>query len=201
MARIILSLSSVSIVLLFAALWMGLTMGDLYVRPMPTNETMQWAMFHRLTGIAAGLMVVFVESVAITYFVGTSRWCKEVAETYHFDMQLVAACNRLKRRLFFWAVCGMLTVVVIIALGGAADPATLRPNTQAWADWHLLGAIVGIIFVAWTYFVAWKTILANNTITEKMTELVKAIRREKGLDSEPPPPAGSQPPNSHPLAV
>ena len=29
--------------------------------------------------------VVLVESVVVTYFIGTSRWCKEVVETYRLD--------------------------------------------------------------------------------------------------------------------
>ena len=65
-------------------------MGDLYARPEPTRETLQWATMHRLTGLAAALAVVFVESVVVTYFIGTSRWCKEVVETYQFE----TAANR-----------------------------------------------------------------------------------------------------------
>ena len=30
-------------------------------------------------------MVVFVQSVVVTYFIGTSRWVREVVETYRFD--------------------------------------------------------------------------------------------------------------------
>src|SRR5687767_12650005 len=37
---------------------------------------------HMLLGIAAALMTLLVCSVSITYFVGTSRWFKEVTETY-----------------------------------------------------------------------------------------------------------------------
>ena len=49
------------------------------------------ATIHRLTGMAAALGVVFVESVVVTYFIGTSRWCKEVSETYQLDSKRVAA--------------------------------------------------------------------------------------------------------------
>lgn len=182
MIRIFFTLASLSIVLLLAALMLGLTMGDLYAKPMPSAETFQWATIHRLTGIAAALGVVFVESVVVTYFVGTSRWCKEVAETYRFEMTPVAASNRLKRRTFPWAVAGMLAVVGIAALGGASDPATLRPNTQAWADWHLMGALLGIAFVGCTYFVAWNNIAANHRIIEGLVGEVRRFRQERGLD-------------------
>ena len=185
MIRIFLTLALLSIVLLLAALTMGLTMGDLYARPIPSQSTLQWATLHRLTGIAAALAVVFVESVVVTYFLGTSRWGKEVVETYRFDRGPIVASNRLKRRAFPWAVAGMLAVVGIIALGGAADPATLQPNTQAWADWHLFGAFLGIVFVAWTYLVEWNNIVANHAIIEQLVAEVGRVRREHGLEDSP----------------
>ena len=137
MTRILLTLAILSLVLLVAALTMGLSVGDLYHAP--GADTLRMATVHRLTGIAAALGVVFVESVVVTYFIGTSRWCKEVTETYHLDPNRVRQSNRLKRRAFAVALVGMLTVVGVIALGAAADPATGRPNTQAWTNYHLAG--------------------------------------------------------------
>ena len=44
---------------------------------------------HMLLGIGAALMTLLVCSVSITYFVGTSRWFKEVVETYRLDRRYV----------------------------------------------------------------------------------------------------------------
>src|SRR5690349_20501983 len=107
MTRIFLTLASLSVILLLGALMMGLTMGDLYQQPVPTHETLHWATLHRLTGVAAALMVVLVESIVVTYFIGTSRWCKEVVDTYQLGRDPVVASNRLKRRTFPWALSGM----------------------------------------------------------------------------------------------
>jgi hypothetical protein len=182
MTRIFFTLATLSIMLLIAALMIGLTMGDLYVKPMPDRETLAWATIHRLIGMTAALVVVFVESIVVTYFIGTSRWCKEVVETYQFDMAPVAASNRLKRKTFPWALAGMLAVVGIISLGAAADPATMRPNTKWWADWHLIGAMLGIVFVAWTYLVEWNYIVVNHSNIEQLVADVAKVRRERGLD-------------------
>jgi membrane associated rhomboid family serine protease len=133
-----------------------------------------------LTGLAAALAVVFVESVVVTYFIGTSRWCKEVVETYSLDPAPARASSRLKRRAFAVALAGMLTVVAVIALGAAADPATRRPNTQAWTDYHLAGAFAGVALIAWTYYAAWQTIAANQAIIEQILVEVSRIRRERG---------------------
>jgi hypothetical protein len=186
MTRILFTLASLSIVLLVAAQTQSLLVGDLYAKPQPTEDTLYWATVHRLTGVAAALAVVFVESIIVTYFIGTSRWCKEVVDAYRLDFAAVRASNQLKRRTFPWALAGMLTVVGIIALGAAADPATGRPNTKSWADWHLVGAFLGIPLIAWTYVVAWNNVLANHAIIEELVAEVARIRRERGLDASDP---------------
>jgi hypothetical protein len=183
MSRIFFTLAFLSLALLVAALVMGLTMGDLYAKPEPSDATYLWASRHRLTGGAAALGVVLVECLAITYFIGTGRWCREVVETYRFDPAPLAASNRLKRSTFPWAVMGMLAVVGVIALGAAADPATLRLNTKPWAYWHLIGACLGIVFIAWTYLVGWNNIIAHHAILEQLVDEVGRVRRERGLDA------------------
>jgi hypothetical protein len=199
MTRVFLTLASLSITLLAAALVMGLSMGDLYAQPEPTINTLHWATLHRLTGVAAALAVVFVESIVITYFIGTSRWCREVVETYQLDPSAVIASNRLKRRSFPWALIGMLAVVGVIALGGAADPGgRLRLNAKDWADWHLIGAFSGIALVAWTYVVSWSNIRENHAIIEGLVRQVSQIRESRGdRDSQIPPGAENARPERH----
>jgi hypothetical protein len=183
MTRIFFTLASLSIILLMFALLLGLTMGDLNAKPAPSRETLQAGTWHRLTGLAAALGVVLVESIVVTYFIGTSRWCKEVVDTYQLDRAPVLASNRLKRSTFPWALSGMLAVVVVIALGGAADTsATLHPDAPTWAFWHLIGSFLGIVFVGWTYFLEWSNIAANQVIIEQLVSQVGAIRRARGLD-------------------
>jgi hypothetical protein len=123
-----------------------------------------------------------VESVVVTYFIGTSRWCREVVETYRLNPTAIQASNRLKRKTFPWALIGMLTVVGVIALGAAADPATGRPDTQAWAEWHFLGAGLGITLIAWTYVIAWNNIVANHAIIVQLVAEVARIRQQRGLE-------------------
>jgi uncharacterized membrane protein len=184
MSRILLTLASLSIILLVAAMILGLSIGDLYQRPYPTLETSRLKSIHFLTGVAAALMVVFVESIIVTYFIGTSRWCKEVVETYRFDPEAVRNSNRLKRRTFPWALAGMLAVVAVIALGGAADPSTGRPNTAAWVNWHLVGSMGGVALIAWTYVVAWNNVVAQHAIIQQLVAQVSKVREKQGLDRE-----------------
>lgn len=138
-----------------------------------------------LTGASAALAVVFVHSIAVTYFIGTSRWCKEVTETYQLDAQLLRQSTQLKRNTFPWCLLGMLGVVGVAALGAASDPGTGRAETAWWATIHLWTAFLGMAFIAWTYYRAWLNIVANQVVIQLIVDAVAAIRRERGLDTEP----------------
>lgn len=104
-----------AVALMAATAGLGLWLGDLHGQTDPA--VLRWATVHRLSGVLAALMVVLVNSMAVTYFVGTSRWVREVVETYGLDAALVDRSRRLKRRAFPFAVAGMLAVVGIVALG------------------------------------------------------------------------------------
>ncbi len=177
--------------LFFAAVVIGLSIGDLYEIP-PSESTFRWRGIHMLTGTSAALAVVFVHSIGITYFVGTSRWCKEVTETYKLDPEPLRQSARLKRRTFPWAIMGMLSVVGVAALGAASDPGTGGKETAEWATIHLGGAFAGLAFIAWTYYRAWLNIVANQSVIKQIVDAVGVIRRERGLDTEDQPPADSE---------
>ena len=181
MSRILLTIATLSILLMVAALMAGFSIGNLYERP-PSEDTLHWATVHRLTGLAAALGVVFVECIVMTYFIGTSRWCKEVVETYQFDPEIVAESNRLKRRTFPWALAGMLAVVGVISLGAASDPPARFARSSGLGELALDRALVGVAFIAWTYFVAWNNIVANHAIIERLVAQVQQVRRERGLE-------------------
>lgn len=180
MTRIFTSLAWLALVMMGAALVVGLSIGELDRNA--SAETLRWATVHRLSGVAAALAVVLVNSIVVTYFIGTSRWCKEVSDTYGLGPSLVRRSTLLKRRTFPWALMGMLAVVGVIALGGAADPATGRPGTENWITPHLIGAMAGLAFIAWTFFVEWNNIAANHAVIADVMTEVRRIRAERGLE-------------------
>jgi hypothetical protein len=180
MTRIFVSLAWFAVVMMAATLVLGLAIEDLHTDHSP--EMLRWATVHRLAGVATALVVVLVHSIVVTYFIGTSRWCKEVGEAYGLDASYVARSTALKRRTFPWAVMGMLAVVGVIALGAAADPATGLPHTEDWVTPHLVGALVGMAFIAWSYFIEWNNIHANYRVIAEVLAEVRRIRAARGLE-------------------
>ena len=142
------------------------------------------ASLHILLGVLAALVAVLVQCIAVTYFIGTTRWCKEVVDAYSFDRQSVSRSAALKRRTFALALLGILSVLAIVALGAASDPATMRETTLRWVTPHLWAAMLGTVVVVFCLSKQAMNIQANNSIVNEVTAAVRAERKRRGLDSE-----------------
>lgn len=141
---------------------------------------------HFYLGVASSILVILVNSVTVTYFVGTSRWCKEVAETYDLPAELQFRSTLIKRRTFPWAAAGMLAMVGLAALGGLSDPSIPLNQAQpgrsaAMVQWHYLAAMGILAFSAVTFAVQALKISENYEAIQAILAEVQRIRTEKGL--------------------
>lgn len=144
----------------------------------------QRATLHRLCGVLAALIALLVNSISVTYFIGTSRWCREVVNTYALDAELATRANALKRRAFPWALSGIAVILAIVALGAASDPGTLRQATQHWVLPHYAVALAGVFLVSVSLLVQVNLIGDNSQIIEEVLANVRRIRQQRGLDVE-----------------
>lgn len=178
MTRIFTILAWLAILMVAANFILGLSLGD--IRQLDPT-VLRWATVHRLLGVAAALAVVFANSIVVTYFIGTSRWAKEVVETYSLDVDFVRRTTTLKRRTFPWATLSMLVIVGVIALGGAADPGG-KPGAEHWRTPHLIGSMAGLAFVAFASVVEWNNIYRNQQTIQEILAEVRRIRQERGWE-------------------
>ncbi len=117
-----------------------------------------------MAGIGTGIFVLLVHSLSITYFIGTSRWCREVAETYHLPEDLIAEGLSNKRRNFPWAFLGMIAVLVLAAFGALADPSRIPEVPGAlesslnWVTPHQLLAFATVAFTAFCFYMEYQQI-------------------------------------------
>lgn len=171
-----------AVALMVATAGLGLWIGDLHGQT--DRAILRWGTVHRLSGVFAAIMVVLVNSMAVTYFIGTGRWCREVAETYGLSATVHERARAIKRAAFPWSVLGMLSVVGIVALGGAADPSTGRPGSQDWVTPHLVGAIGLAALIAWCFQSQLPRIRRQQALIEEVLAEVREIRRARGLETE-----------------
>jgi hypothetical protein len=184
--RIFTTLALFTLAVLAVTLCLGLYVGDLHdpalIHSPNFEQIKRLAIIHKMFGLGSALCVVLVNSIVVTYFVGTSRWCKEVVETYQLDRELLRRSNVLKRRTFPWAVCAMLTAVGIGALGAAADPGRLHAGTEVWVYPHFFGAMAGLAFIGFAFFVEAQRIREHHVVITDILAEVKRIRTERGLE-------------------
>ncbi len=144
----------------------------------------RWVSSHMLLGVVASLSTLLVSSIAVTYFIGTDRWCREVVETYSLDGSYIRRSYQQKRRAFPWALSAMFMVLGISALGAASDPGTLRTQTAWWVTPHLILAFVGVAWIAVAMVGQYACITAQVQIIEDVMAEVHRVRRERGLPVE-----------------
>lgn len=136
---------------------------------------------HMLVGIAAALVAVLVNSISVTYFIGTSRWCREVADAYHLDPAYADRSLQLKRRTFPYSLLGILTIILIVGLGASSDPGANLTSHLFWRTWHFFAAVLGTMFIGYAFLVQVRNVGANYQIIEQILSEVKRIREERGL--------------------
>ncbi len=185
MDRIITPLASLTVLLMLLTVGVGLWLGTGDIRDPADTVARSWFRLHFMLGVASGLAVVLVNSILVTYYIGTGRWCKEVVQTYSLDPDLVVRSARLKRQAFPYAMTNMLLIVGVLALGGVADPAGLvraePPGGLSWGQWHLLAAAATVAIITYGYFVLWHLIREHQVVIREILGHVERIRRERGL--------------------
>jgi hypothetical protein len=137
---------------------------------------------HMLLGSTATLIVVLVNSVAITYFIGTSRWCREVVEAYGLPLALAEQMAKLKRRTFRWALLGILTMLLVIGLGAAADPSGANfKDSASLVQPHYFAAMISLVVVSFAFWMQWQVIQENFVVLDQVMSGVRDARLSRGL--------------------
>ena len=139
------------------------------------------ARMHMLVGIAAALVNVLVNSITVTYFIGTARWCREVVETYQLNPEYIRRSNALKRQTFPLALGAILIILAIVALGGASDPSAGLTDSAQWVLAHYTTALVGVGLIGWSFLPQSRNIAANARLINEIVADVQRIRLEHGL--------------------
>ncbi|MBS0211025.1 MAG: hypothetical protein JSS27_18935 [Planctomycetes bacterium] len=153
----------------------------------PDDQTaFRFMSIHRLAGIGGGVIILLVNSIVVTYFIGTSRWIKEVCDTYRLADDFSDRSTRLKRQTFPASLVSMLTILGIATLGGIADPmASVRlapPEGISWGTLHLLAVCFGVLLMGYCYVVQRRNILTNQAIITAVVDEVQQVRVARGLD-------------------
>src|SRR5947208_1306983 len=110
---------------------------------------------HFFLAVTTALVVMLVNAIVLTYFIGTSRWCREVTDAYALPPACAGESHQLKRRTFPFTLANMLIVVGLAALGAAADIRARDLFGVSWGELHLIGVLLGLSFMALASYMQW----------------------------------------------
>jgi hypothetical protein len=198
------SLSMLPIVLILVTMGVGWWIGDyngafaaVKASRMESNDTSDTAVlqdlelmeqpqrrfnYHFQLGLASALTTVLINSLSVTYLIGTSRWVKEVCEAYELAPALPDKSNQLKRQTFPWSLTGIISILIIVALGAASDPGTLNESTANWVLPHSFAAVIGACLIVAAIVVQAFNLHQNAKIIDEVVEEVRRARVARGLD-------------------
>ncbi|MBA62211.1 MAG: hypothetical protein CMJ76_07580 [Planctomycetaceae bacterium] len=131
---------------------------------------------HFLLGVFTAVVCVLVNAISVTYFIGTTKWCNEVVDAYSLDPEFAHKSTRLKKSTFPWSLMGILTIIMIVAFGGASDPATEISSTADWVSVHFILSILGTMFLVFSFLQQVGKIGAHYDIIQ---EIVAATEKRK----------------------
>lgn len=144
-----------------------------------------WMTLHFRLGVVSTLVAVLVNCITVTYFVGTSRWCHEVTDTYGLDRKRAVESTLLKRRTFPWALTGSLALIGVACLGAVSDPSGhFGEVSESWVMPHFLAALGATAFNGVSFLLQVGNIGRNYELIEEILAEVQRVRRERGLPDE-----------------
>jgi hypothetical protein len=178
--RIFSTLAIISTLLLLAAYWMGLSIGNI-LSPASTRAFTA----HFLTGVGAIMFAILVHSLVLTYFMGTGRWLEETCHAYRLGDAFPRRNRDLKWRVLpFLGTC-VLLLVVTGGFGAAADPGASVHYAGSFglsaAGVHQLTATLMLTINVAVYVGEYVALRANAEIVNAVLAEVKRMREERGL--------------------
>lgn len=157
-------------------------LAEIFGRFTPTRD---WTMVHVLLGVTTGLVVLLVNCLAVTYFIGTARWCREVVETYSFDEKYITRSDAIKGAALPYAIVGIVATILLAGLGAASyRGASILSNAETFVLPHHIAAWLTIAALAWSYHIQAEKISENSALIEEITDEVQRVRKERGLPTK-----------------
>ena len=144
-------------------------------QPVRSRQTL-----HFLLGLLAVLVTLLLNSISLTYFLGTGRWCREVTEAYELDPILIDRSKQIKRRNYPWWMMVNCALLAIIILGGASDPSANTTNSGIWVLPHRLVAIAGTCLIASAFLKQVGLVGEHYQLIDEILELVEEKTEQAG---------------------
>ncbi len=138
---------------------------------------------HFLCALAALTLTMLVHAIVLTYFMGTGRWIEETSQAYKLGIDSREENIKLKYQTMPGMVACIVLLIVTGGFGAVADPGS-SVNLSSAKVIHMLLACASLLANVTVSVIEYQTIQRNGRLVDEIMSSVKAIRRERGLDTE-----------------
>jgi hypothetical protein len=133
---------------------------------------------HFVLGLFTSVGVLLIHCLAITYFLGTGRWVKEVCLAYGLpDERWPRQTRDIKRGNTPFAILAMLVTIGTAAAGAARQTF----DWPAWPHAALAGTTLVVNAVVWV--IEYRNMNTNLRILDEVYAETERMRAEQGLPS------------------
>ncbi|GAC1334324.1 MAG: hypothetical protein NVSMB14_01380 [Isosphaeraceae bacterium] len=132
-----------------------------------------WHGIHLLFGLGTVLTALMTHSIVFTYFLGTTRWVKEVAEVYRMPEWVYSQARKNKSKAFPFEIWSMSLIGATAWVGAASDAKGLNPL------WHLAVATLTIGFNLGAFVVEYGAIVAQARLILEVKDRADRQREEQ----------------------
>lgn len=136
----------------------------------PRGPREVWHGIHLLMGLGSVLIALLAHSIVFTYFLGTTRWVKEVAVVYQMPEWVLAQARKNKGKAFPFELWSMALIGATSWLGAASDANGLNPL------WHLAVACLALGFNLGAFVVEYGAIVAQARLILEVKDRADRLR-------------------------
>src|SRR5262249_4835326 len=119
------------------------------------------------------LVGLLVHSIVYTYFLGTTKWVKEVVRVYQLPGWVAAQAVKNKKRAFPFEFWGMMLIGATAWMGAGSD-------ARAWPSaYHLGVAALALAFTLGAFVAEYAAIVAQARLLLEVKDEADRLRAER----------------------
>jgi hypothetical protein len=146
--------------LLDALILIGTVLVSLFVPPATDQEFISRHLVPALSGI---VLATFLHSMVVFYFIGVTKPMREViARLQGGAEELISEAQAARGIATFWATSGLIIIIIVAGLGGAAQNAYISGNLHGWL------ASFGGLVTLWAHFREMVAVATNIELIRKI---------------------------------
>ncbi|MDP6502270.1 MAG: hypothetical protein QF886_01585 [Planctomycetota bacterium] len=159
--------------LLDALILIGTVLVSLIAPPATDQEFISRHMVPALSGI---VLATFLHSMIVFYFIGVTKPMREVIAKLHGGAEeLIAEARSARGIATFWATSGLIVIIIIAGLGGAAQNAFILPSLHGWL------ASLGGLITLWAHFREMVAVATNIELIRRINmQYAEEVRVREG---------------------